>query len=404
MELEKMLETALERILAVMNLEFGGIYIADPEKRQIELFAYRGVSENYARSVHSISVDEDTIRRLTISAQRGKLIPSFSMMLKNLKTMKKVLSAMKKEGLNPKYTTNVILQCKDKIQGALVVGSKRAQPLDESGQKLIISIAQQLSAAISNTQLLAESRKEISSRIEVENALRIQQKLLINAQKELKYFTQRMLAIKEEEKKKLSSYLHDEIGAMSISLNAYLPITEQHVANRDCTSAFKAMKDNQAAIKRAISRLRKAMVDLWPPDLEILGLPDALRSYISELEKQTNLRVYYTSRLGRHVPADDMAIVIYRIVQESLNNIIKHADAKMAQVQLGRQDSNVRLTIRDDGKGFDVAKHACEMKKTIGLRAMREMTESLEGNFCIESRPGRGTKIEVVFPLKGPEK
>lgn len=92
---------------------------------------------------------------------------------------------------------------------------------------------------------------------------------------------------------------------------------------------------------------------------------------------------------------NDVAIVLYRIVQEVLNNIIKHADANTVKVTMHSRGNRIKLSVCDNGKGFDIGKTLGGAKRHMGLRAMREMAECLKGRFDIKSEPGKGTEVSI---------
>jgi PAS domain S-box-containing protein len=400
LNLKQILNSALSKVLHIMNLDFGGIYLADYERKRIDLLVYNGISEKYATAVKSIPVDQNAIKRAAKQGKLGRFMLPVNLIITNLSHVKPVLSALKKEGLQLNNISNVLLYSKEKIVGLLVVGCRKKLKLSDYETSLLSQLAQQISSAIINSQLYLDAQREIKNRLQVEKSLKNQQKLLVKTQNELKIFSQRLLTIKEEEKKKLSSYLHDELGSMAVALNSHLNIIEKHISKDDLDDALIAIQKSKLILKKSISRLKKAVFDLRPPDLEIIGLPDALREYFSSITKQTNLQINYTVKLKTGMLDENMSITIYRIAQESINNILKHSEAKSANVELRAKNGRISLSVKDDGRGFDVSKLLKDTRRSFGLRGMREMTESLEGIFSIESKPNKGTRIHIDLPLK----
>jgi two-component system CheB/CheR fusion protein len=240
---------------------------------------------------------------------------------------------------------------------------------------------------------------DITDRKMVEEKLKQKQYALEASERELKNFSQEILSIREKEKKKLSSVLHDEVGCMAIALDSALNSIKVEIDNSNIKKALNATKKSRSLLRKFVLRLRKIAVDLRPPDLNIVGLPNALKEYFSKIEECENLRIkLHTDKNWRNVD-DNTEIKIYRIIQEALNNIIKHAKANAVKVNLRLQGNNIKLSICDDGKGFDVEKNLMSAnKKRIGILGMRELAESLNGTFIINSAPGKGTEISVTIP------
>ncbi|TES94449.1 MAG: PAS domain-containing sensor histidine kinase [Candidatus Cloacimonadota bacterium] len=246
--------------------------------------------------------------------------------------------------------------------------------------------------------------RDISKRKQVEEKLKKHQHMLETSEKELKIFSRRILAIKEEEKKKLSTNLHDEVGALTVALSSNMSKIEQQIKDKKLNSALETIALNKLILKKAVTRLRKLAVDLRPPDLEIIGLPDALREYFSNVTDQTDIRIDFSVDIDYKKLSENASIILYRIVQEALNNIIKHAEAKNVKVRLHSRKKGITLRVCDDGKGFDVEKNIQETKIRIGIRGMREMAESLDGTFVIKSIPKKGTDVRVMLPVKKKDK
>lgn len=139
-----------------------------------------------------------------------------------------------------------------------------------------------------------------------------------------------------------------------------------------------------------------------PPDLDITGLSDAFREYFSDIMSQTGIKINFREGMNSREIKDKAAIVLYRIVQEAINNIIKHANTKKAYVSLYFRGNNVMLNVWDNGKGYDPE---MSLNKTqMGIRGMREMAESLDGVFAIKSAPGQGTEVSVILPIMNRQK
>jgi signal transduction histidine kinase len=128
--------------------------------------------------------------------------------------------------------------------------------------------------------------------------------------------------------------------------------------------------------------------------LDDLGLVPALEWQAREITRTKHVRVTVQADSELEELSDDHKTCVYRVVQEALHNVTRHAKAKLAQIELTQNDGTLHLTIKDDGRGFQPAR-----EKGVGLLGMEERVKRLDGTFEVQSAPGDGTKIDVVLPL-----
>lgn len=212
-------------------------------------------------------------------------------------------------------------------------------------------------------------------------------------------FSQILLAAREAEKKEISKALHDEIGSAAVILTALLSLVKASVKEGDRKQALADISKLDAQIKDSIERVKNIVVSLRPPSLENDG---ALGGSIRELLENISGYVHiphtfeYQPVPGENGVSDSVKILLYRIVQEALNNIVKHSRAKHIYVLLERKNDAIRLVVEDDGIGFKLLKQGSIRK--VGLLAMKDSVRLLGGTISIKSAPGKGTRIEVVCP------
>ena len=212
-------------------------------------------------------------------------------------------------------------------------------------------------------------------------------------------FAQILLATRETEKKELSKALHDEIGSSAVILTALLSVVRAGVRAGNKTQVLRDLAQLDAQLKESIGRIRNVIVSLRPPSLENRGgLGGAVRDLLENVSSLS--RISYTfdydeveERLNL---SDNIKILLYRIVQEALTNTVKHSRAKKIRVSLKQTGSNIRLTVCDDGVGFQPAQQLSI--EHVGLLAMKDSVELLGGTITIKSAPGKGTRIEVSCP------
>ncbi len=206
----------------------------------------------------------------------------------------------------------------------------------------------------------------------------------------------RMMQVEERERRRISSELHDEAGQSLLCLRLHLELLE-----RTATGLSPALREGlaeaRALTERTITEIRRLIGDLSPAVLEQLGLPAALRQLAARLRRLTRIAVKVRiAHLGR-LPLD-LERVAYRIIQECLNNIVRHAAASTVNISVTTADGKLKLGVEDNGVGFDV-EVALGKRDSFGLAGMRERVALFSGEFQLRSRPGHGTKILIELPV-----
>ena len=225
---------------------------------------------------------------------------------------------------------------------------------------------------------------------------------LKNSEKSLKAFSGRILSIREEEKKNISSALHDEIGSMVIAISSGLAIAKEDIIENSLDPALKSIERTETALKQAVDNLKKIAIDLRPPSLDIVGLSNALKNFFSDIARQTNIAIDFSAEVADKKIDDAAAIVLYRTAQEALNNIVKHAKAKAVSIRLHEKKSNLLFEIADNGRGFNPESLTASSRAAtkIGIQGMRERIASLGGILDIESAPQKGTTLHITIPKR----
>ena len=159
------------------------------------------------------------------------------------------------------------------------------------------------------------------------------------------------------------------------------------------------LKNISGTVSDVLKQVRNLSMSLRPGVLDELGLVPALESLFRQLHEQTGLRIRFELQDPGQLPAD-ICITVYRVTQEAMTNILRHAGAQEGFVKLWKQDGELWLSIKDDGHGFDQS--IVESNRSTGLSAMKERTALVSGRFTIESKSGKGTVIIVSVPLVTP--
>ena len=274
--------------------------------------------------------------------------------------------------------------------------------LDQLNQALLQRSAD---LAASNQQL----RKEIAQRKTAEAALRQSQQhhgqLLEQSrhmQEQLRLLSRQLLAAQEEERKKISRELHDVIAQTLTSINVRLASLKQQAA-LNTKGLERNIARTQELVKRSVNIVHRFARELRPTVLDDLGLIPALHTFMKHFRAETGIRVSLSAFAAVEQVNGDKRTVLYRVAQEALTNVARHAQATRAEVQVQKLDGAICMKIIDDGKGFpaDHVLHARKAKR-LGLLGMRERLEMVGGNFTVASAPGKGTTIVAQLPLNDP--
>jgi signal transduction histidine kinase len=202
----------------------------------------------------------------------------------------------------------------------------------------------------------------------------------------------RVVQAQELERQRLARELHDETGQALTSILLGLKPLEEALVDKAARAALTELREHVVA---ALQNVRRLAVELRPSVLDDFGLVPALERLTESFAEQTMTRIDFHSALGDTRLPSEVETALYRVVQESLTNIVKHAKARNVSVSLARRGSAVAAVIEDDGAGFD---QRTTRPKGIGLLGMRERLALLDGRLEIESRPGAGTTIVAEVP------
>jgi signal transduction histidine kinase len=203
----------------------------------------------------------------------------------------------------------------------------------------------------------------------------------------------RVVQAQEEERRRLARELHDETGQALASILLRLKTLEEAKDVDDLKESVRALRERVVDTLRDVRRLA---IELRPAALDDFGLEPALERLTSGFAEQTGIRVELESRLKDDRLPEDVETVLYRIVQEALTNIVKHAHADRVSIFVTQKPNSVSAIIEDDGRGFDPQR---DVDGGIGLLGMRERVALLEGSLTIESSRDTGTTLVVEVPL-----
>jgi signal transduction histidine kinase len=249
-------------------------------------------------------------------------------------------------------------------------------------------------------------KQEIGRRQVVEASLRQSEQhssqLLAQSQRlqeQLRRLSRQILLAQEDERKRISRELHDVIAQVLTGINVRLATLKT-----DATVNTKGLNRNisctQRLVEKSVAIVHRFARELRPAVLDDLGLIPALHSFMKRFSKETGIRICFKAFAGVEGLDSARRTVLYRVAQEALNNVARHAQASRVDASIQKLPNGVRLQIKDDGKSFAVPPllHAGTSQR-LGLLGMRERVEMVGGRFTVESAPGHGTTIRAHIPL-----
>ncbi len=251
---------------------------------------------------------------------------------------------------------------------------------------------QNSSAPIRNTDGLIVGavivNEDVTERVRAEKALR-------ESAKRLQYLSRRLLTVQEDERRHLSRELHDEFGQLLATITLHL-----HAAKTVAGEAAQpSLAESTALLQRAGAQVRSLALELRPTMLDTGGMETTLRWLAEQHQQHTGI----PTQVVGHVSdvSGDPAIAAFRVAQEALTNVVRHAQAQHIWIELSQRDGLLDLVVRDDGVGFDVLQtlERATGAGNLGLLGMKERVEILGGTLEINSQPRQGTRIRISLPL-----
>ena len=262
---------------------------------------------------------------------------------------------------------------KVRSDGTLLWVEEAARTVEENGRKVVLLVCEDVAAETGSRD----------RRTRYEN--------------ELRALTSRLALAEERERRRMAEGLHDQIGQLLAMANLRLGT----LLDSDSETRLRNLTDIRGLLKQALAETRSLTFELSCPVLYRLGLEEALRDLGERLSRQVGIRFRFESDSRPKPLAEDTQITLYRAVQELLFNIAKHAQAENARLEVARVEDLIRITVEDDGLGFDHSRIGDGPTPTggFGLFGIRERLDHLGGSLEIETDPDRGTRIMASAPV-----
>jgi PAS domain S-box-containing protein len=265
------------------------------------------------------------------------------------------------------------LMAKGDVQGVLCFVDEDRCATDHARARFYEMLAWQVGVAVQNARLFEQVRI---------------------GRHRLQSLSHRLVETQEAERRFIARELHDEVGQVLTGLNIILEMAKRMPAE----TIRASLEEAQGRVYELVDQVRRLSLDLRPPMLDDLGLSSALRWHFERYTTQTGIVIHFDHNDVEFIARPEAALAVYRIIQEALTNVARHAHASEVWVSLHLVDDQVELTIVDQGDGFD-PQIAMAANTSIGLVGMTERVALLGGHITIHSHPGQGTRLQAVFPL-----
>jgi signal transduction histidine kinase len=243
-------------------------------------------------------------------------------------------------------------------------------------------------------RLNAELQAEITERKQAEEEI-------TKHRKDLQKLSTQLINAQEAERTRISQELHDEMGQALTAMSINLAAIEKELPPELPPTIRERLAETSSLADQTLEQIRELALDLRPSMLDDLGLVPTLRWYVNRYAKRSDIEVELEAIDLEERLAAEVETVLYRVVQEALTNVARHAQANRVRIRLERKEAKFRAFIEDDGQGFDVKEVASRAspERGAGLLGIRERVALLSGRFNIQSRPGRGTRLTLEIPI-----
>jgi signal transduction histidine kinase len=366
LDLKEILHSALSKVVELMNLRAGWIFLPNRQGEMLQLVVHCGLSDAFTQAEVKQDLQGCICREVLESGQ--------TMVFENMARCPRLSpELLEREGLT--YHASVPLKSKDKVLGIISVagdGRRNSPPFTKEELQLLTAIGQQIGVAVENAALYEELRQKESLRGQL---------------------LEKVITVQEEERKRIARELHDETGQALTSLMVGLKVLEGASSPQEVQEKASQLR---AVAVQTLDGVHRLALELRPSVLDDLGLVAAMQRHVKDWAKSFGLKVdFQIAGLDRRL-SPQVETTVYRVVQEALTNVARHAEAQNVSVLLEYRDDFVVCIVEDDGRGFDAGKvlQANDMKR-LGLYGMQERVSLVGGKLAVESTAGVGTTIFV---------
>ena len=370
LNLDVIISSALDKTLELIKADVGGILLIGEKSGTLSYRVCRGLSERFVHGTANLALGEGIAGKV---AMWGKPVVVDDVS-KDLQVSRRL--AVAEEGL--KAFVCVPLMSKEKVVGVLNIASREPRAFSQQEVQLLTAIGHELGIVVENAQLYQELQLKEQMRAEL---------------------LRQVISAQEDERRRVARELHDvtsqALATLAVRLEALYTVPGYN--RKDVEVQLEGIKSLLTTTSKDVHRL---VHDLRPSLLDDLGLAAALRSCAHSVLDTAGVEVHIDVAGQERRLTPQAEIALFRIAQEAITNVSRHARAESAYISLEFKEKSVFLQVEDDGIGFDLSQifGSASTGKGMGLLSMRERAELLRGTLTIDTRPGRGTKVAVDVP------
>lgn len=363
---DQVFSVVLEEARRLLDIDAIVVWLPDPQTEELVCRQAAGAKSDLLRGWRIPS--GESIAGWVAQHAESQIVPDVE------KDERYFSKGAERTGMTVRSVLAIPLRFKDDVVGVLQAVGTEVNCFNADDLALMESLAASAVIAIDNARLFEEVR---------------------DAREQLQALSRNLVDIQEAERAAVARELHDEAGQSLSYLLLSLGMLEREAENVDAVKARARVLEGM--LEALLENLHRLAVRLRPVALDHLGLTPALEQYVETFVNQYDIDIQFAAiGLGEERLPSEIETALYRVVQEALTNVVRHAEASHVDVILERRDAQIVLIVEDDGIGFD-AEHAAEQGR-LGLVGMRERAQMLGGTWTIESRAGAGTTIVVEVP------
>jgi signal transduction histidine kinase len=367
MDFNQILKVTLEKVLQVLRLDRGGLFLIDRSAKRVKLRTRFNIPEAVAEETDEVVFKDALLMQHLIEDDVGlppeASFPSFQVRYRATR------------GQTNLWLTCFLITFKGRAVGFFGLSIPPGRVLSFHEIHLMGSLGNFLGGAIENIQMMGTIQRH---------------------RQELRRLTEKLFQSQEEERRRIARELHDEAGQSLTAVKLGLDrLEEKHTANEGLKNEINEIRQ---MTQRTAGEIRRMSYHLHPTLLSDLGLEPALNLYFKEIRKHSDLEIdFQTIGFDRRLKPD-IETVLYRFSQETLTNALKYSGAENFTLSIIKSYPRIIFLAEDDGVGFD-AEIIGRDRRSLGLLGMRERASLLKGTFQLRSTPGEGTRIRIEIPL-----
>lgn len=352
LDLRQVMESALSQVLSVMHMEAGAAYRLDPESRTLTMIAHQGIPNELVSVLEhdpGLTVDEEPDSILSAAQE---------VTVKSVANLRQGTLAQAVAQAGYTQVVRVPLLSKGRTVGLMHLGTRTERPIGDNERALLLGIGHQAGLAVDNARLYAQAEQVAAA----------------------------------AERSRLARDLHDAVTQTLFSATLIAEVLPR-LWERDPDEGRRRLEQLRQLTRGALAEMRTLLLELRPTALTEAPLLDLLRQLAEACGTRSQVRVSVEAHGEAHL-SPEVQVAMYRIAQEALNNVVKHSGASEARITLVHNSDGASLSVRDDGRGFDVQGVS---GNHLGLGIMRERAAAIGAEITISSSVGSGTDVTVIW-------